>query len=267
LSQVFGYIQKNSDYWVVSGLMGGSVLGAYYVSYVLPSIVVQRLSYALRQVMLPVYAATHGLEDSARHWRRLVPSVVGLGLPLLAFVAATSDLLVQSFFGSQWLESVTPMRLLSLSAVLELFMTTVATVAIIHGLTRRYLAVQAIRALTTAALAFWAASLWPHPTAVAAAVLVATVVAFAFQEFALARPLGVSVRSVARDVLGYCVLTGTMVGAVVGLLALLPDAPSLLLLLVAGIVGVATYAGAGLLFAPNLISTTVTDVRRLIVGS
>ncbi len=260
LGQVFSYIQKNADYWAVSRVLGGPSLGVYYVAYVLPNIVRLRLSAALRQVMLPAYATSKSVGETAAMWKRTFPGLAGLGVPVLVGIAVVAEPLVELFFGGQWSGSVAPMRILTIATVIDLLMTAVGTVAIVHHRMRGYVAVWAIRAASTLVLAFVAARIWESTTAVAWAVSLSAFITLVAQELLVSRPLGIGLRSVGRQLAAYLGLSAVMACAVVGVASALPaDTIPLVSLVVLVMVGAATYVGLGWLVARPLIRPVLAD--------
>ena len=215
LVQVLGYVQKNADYWAVSSVLGGPALGIYYVAYVLPNVIRQRISTVLRQVMLPAYATSTSVEETGRLWRRTFPALAGVALPALIGSAAVAGPLVRVFFGDQWEGAVAPMRILTLATVVDLLIAAVGTMAIVHRRIRGNVIVAVVRAVSTVVLAFAAAQVWRSIVAVAWAVAISALLAVIVQELAVSRALGIGLGSIWRPLLGYVGLSLAMVGCIV----------------------------------------------------
>jgi PST family polysaccharide transporter len=261
------FLQKNADFWVVSRFLGGPILGAYYIAYVLPNILRQRASLVLRQVMLPVYAAQGSVEEIATVWRRSFPSTFGIALPALTGVAVTADALVDICFGDQWQASVMPMRILAVGTIADLIVTSVSTAAIVQKLIRPYLVVLAVRAITVALFSLAGVVLWKSATAVAWAILISAAVTLVVQEFVLSCRLMIGIRTVYRQLLGYCFLAALMAAVVWVVSAAMPnDVPNWIRFGCCVILGAATYLGGGWIFARRLIRPVLADALGVIRG-
>lgn len=265
--QALTFVQKNADNWAVSSVLGGPTLGIYYVAYVLPNIVRQRLTATLAQVLLPAYAVAESIEETTRLWRRTFRSIAGLGLPMLVGIALVAGPLVHVFFGGQWTGAVAPMRILTASSVIDLLVGSVATVAVIRRNMRRYVVVTSIRALSTTVFAFVAAITWRSTVAVALAVLASALITALVQEFILSRPMGIGLGTVARPLAGYVALTALMACAVVITGIVLPlRTPPIAVLATQVTVGVLAYIGVGWLVARPLVAPVVADAHRVLRG-
>jgi O-antigen/teichoic acid export membrane protein len=122
-----GYVVRNADFWAVSRGLGTATLGVYYVAYVLPNVLRQRLTWVTSEVMLPSFATMQ--DDQARLravYQRSLRLHAAVGLPSMAGLAATSPLVVDLFFGDRWHDAAAPMSLVCLAAGVE-FLTQPAT--------------------------------------------------------------------------------------------------------------------------------------------
>lgn len=267
-AQLLSYLQKNVDYWSVSRALGSSVLGVYYIAYVVPNILRLRVSTAMRQVLLPAFASAPDRTSAAALWRQSLPLVFGVGVPALVGLAAVAPEVVAVFFGRRWGGAAAPLRVLTIATTLDLVMTSVAALATAQRLVRPYVLVLAVRAVATAVLSVAAVAVFGNATAVAWAVSVAAVIAFALQEVILSPPLQVPIASVWRPVAGYLALSALMGAAVLVTGRLLTEvgAQPWLTLLVAVLLGAGLYIGVGVRWAPSLLHPVVTEVRRVVLG-
>ena len=200
-------------------------------------------------------------------WRQAIPGLAGIGLPALVGIALVADPLVLLFFGDQWTGSIAPMRILTIATALDLLMAAVGTVAIVHRRMRGYVAVWAIRGVSTLLLAFLAARIWESTTAVAWAVAVSALVTLIMQELLLSRPLGIGLGSVGKSIAGYLGLSAVMAAAVGLTAVVLPDATSTLVRLVTLVtIGAATYLGVGWLVARPLMRPVISDALAVARG-
>lgn len=122
-SQAGAYTSKNVDFWAVGAVLGAGVLGVYYIAYVLPVIVRQRVATSVTTALAPVF--TKFADDAARRARaleRTTVTVVGVFMPLIILIAALAEPLIRFFFGSGWAGAVQPLRFVALAASVELLM-------------------------------------------------------------------------------------------------------------------------------------------------
>ena len=267
LNWALTYVQANVDYWVVSGLLGGPLLGTYYIAYVLPNVVRQRLQSVTNSVLLPAYSSVQGdPKRLERVWQRTWLLQAGLGIPALLGVAALAAPIVAVFFGPQWSAAVAPMQILTIVALVDVHMNTVSVMAIARRRVLWNTGVVGIRAAATAAFAFAAASVFGTLTAVAWGVALASLLTLVVQESTASRFLGVGLRPILRPLMVYLVLAGLMAIAVAGLVHGTPEWRPLVQLAVGVALGVGVYLGLGSLIAGRYIRPLVGEVRGLAVG-
>jgi hypothetical protein len=179
----------------------------------------------------------------------------------------TADALVDICFGDQWQASVMPMRILAVGTIADLIVTSVSTAAIVQKLIRPYLVVLAVRAITVALFSLAGVVLWKSATAVAWAILISAAVTLVVQEFVLSCRLMIGIRTVYRQLLGYCFLAALMAAVVWVVSAAMPnDVPNWIRFGCCVILGAATYLGGGWIFARRLIRPVLADALGVIRG-
>jgi O-antigen/teichoic acid export membrane protein len=266
MAQFLTYVQKNADYWAISRLLGPHALGGYYIAYVIPNIVRLRLATAERLVMLPTYAEG-SLSRSSQIWRRTFPTMLGLGLPILVGIGCVADPLVAVFFGPAWQSAVNPLRILITAAVADLIFTSIGTLAIAHGMLRKYLVLLVFRACTTIVLVLAAAVAFRSTSAVAASVVISATLTLGVQERLLARPLAVGLHRVWRPASVFTALSACMALTTIGTGSLAAGTPELTRLFLMTCAGLSTYLGLGLLIARQPMRAVISDAKKLLLGS
>jgi PST family polysaccharide transporter len=114
------YLSKNADYWVVGALMGAIPLGTYYVAYVAPNLLRQRLSWIASEVLLPVYSSLNDDPDrQASIFSRSVRLHGFVGFPIMLGLVFASTPAVEVLFGDQWYAAAAPMRIIALAAAFD----------------------------------------------------------------------------------------------------------------------------------------------------
>jgi lipopolysaccharide exporter len=261
------YLQRNVDYWAVSRLLGGSPLGVYYIAYVLPNTVRLRLTSLTSIVLLPAYAAVQADQRRLeRAWQRSWLLQAGLGIPALLGIAALASPIVAVFFGPQWTAAVVPIQILTIVALVDVHMSTVAVMAAARRRVAWNTIVVGIRLAATTVFAVGAAVMFGTLTAVAWGVALASLLTLIAQEATASRYLGVGLRPILRPLLVYVALGGLMV-LVLGLLEYKTPEWRPIAELVTGVaVGAGVYLGVGSLLAGRYIRPLVREARGVIVG-
>ena len=114
------FVSKNIDYWAVTYFLGTAALGAYYVAFVLPNILRQRMTWLASEILFPVMArAKHDRERLIGIYRDSARLLAFVAQPILFGVALTAEQVIGLAFGPQWHAAVQPMRFLALAAVAE----------------------------------------------------------------------------------------------------------------------------------------------------
>ncbi len=212
------YGVRNADYWVVGRTLGAAALGAYYVAYVLPQILRLRVTWAVGQVLLPVLAKSRSdRELTLQVYYHASLLIAWVGVPAMVGLAVIADPVVLVFFGPQWEAAVAPLRWLAFVALLE-FVTFGPTVgAMTYGEVRRLMATNVVRLVVLALSVVVMGTLFRSVEAVAAGVLVATLLGAIHQQVTLARPLGLAFRPLLRGLSAIGFLS-VVVGVVVAVL-------------------------------------------------
>jgi O-antigen/teichoic acid export membrane protein len=268
LVQGLVYVQRNCDYWVVSKFMGGAALGVYYVAYVLPNILKQRITWVAQVVLIPAFSQMRKEQrELTRVWREVWALQAGLGIPALIGVAALAEPIVLTFFGSAWVQAIPVVQVLAVSALLNLHMTTVGIVATAHRNVRQFVYVAGARTVLTVISVVIAGMLLHSLVAVAAGVALASLLSAVVQEFLLAAPLKIGIRTIGPLTLRI-LLVGIIMGVVlIGLDSALSQASPWLRLTAGVVSGTAVYVTSGLLLFRTTFRPLIHNVRRTLLAT
>jgi O-antigen/teichoic acid export membrane protein len=110
-SGLANYVAVNGDNFVVGRTLGTSSLGLYTRAYSLMNLPMSYLSTIQSAVLLPAYSKVQ--EDRERITRGYLSSVYlvfTIAAPLTMFVLVAAPYLIRTLFGSQWEESIMPLR-------------------------------------------------------------------------------------------------------------------------------------------------------------
>ncbi len=115
-----GFLTKNLDYWLISRHLGDRLLGVYFMAFVIPTMIRQRLTWALGRVLIPVLSR---VRDDEKRFRRVFLDTSRLialtALPALIGLALVARPMVQVVLGENWIESAGPLPLLALTAAAD----------------------------------------------------------------------------------------------------------------------------------------------------
>lgn len=267
LNGAITYLQRNIDYWIVSAKLGGTALGIYYVAYVLPDLVRQRISAVSTPVLLPSYIqASQDEERLSRVWQRSWLVQMGLGLPALTGIACLAAPIVAVMFGPQWGAAALPMQVLTVVAIADIHMGTVSIMAVALRKVTWNSQVLAIRAVCTTVLAFSAAVIFGTLVSIAIGVALSAIFAMIFQEMTLSRNLHVEMKPIVRPLAAFATLAIIMSVVVTIFVVLTTAWPSLAQIVVGSAMGTATYFGVGVLVFPQQIRPLLRDLRLIGLG-
>jgi O-antigen/teichoic acid export membrane protein len=168
---------KNADYWMLGQTATSAALGSYYIAYVLPNILRQRMTWLTGEILFPVLSRIRDEPDRMRRaYVEVMQFLAFVAFPVLLGISLLSEPIVQVFFGPQWLAAVAPLSIIAVAAAIETVTQVATTMFLSQGKPGRSVIVNSSRLLALAAgLAISAAV--GGLESVAWAVLASTVVA------------------------------------------------------------------------------------------
>lgn len=262
-----GFLIKNMDYWVVSRFLGGALLGVYYMAFVIPTIVRQRLTWALGRVLLPVLSRVR--HDRDRFVRAFVDTsqfIALITLPAMVGLLLVAEPLVHVVLGSRWADAVAPLGVLALAAACDSMAQVPLQGFVAEGTPMRAFLFAGPRVIVLAIGLTIAISGPGTLLAVAWAVF-----ASSFTNFALAQVVAVTRMSIpaGRLLAGYrpVVLPVLAMAAAVGGTGLVFDRlsiPQIVELATLLVVGAASYLGVGMLLSRRVFRRLLHDGKTLI---
>lgn len=267
-TNMVAYLSKNLDYLAVGRALGQEALGIYYLAYVLPSILRQRMTWVAQRVLFPVFAR---IRDEPvrlqRAYRDVLQMVVFLAMPSLLGLAALADVVVPVFFGGAWKKAANPMAILAVAAAVDALVPVSVTVFLAMGRPQRNLIGATVR-LVTLSVGLGIAVHFGELVAFAWAVLLSSLSA-ALASQTLARiHLNFSWRSLGLVVGRAAIPSAAMVVAIAGsrYLMHLGGASVIAGGVVGAVVGASIFCGVALGTARNVFLQVARDLRRLALG-
>lgn len=258
------YLVKNVDYWFVARALPDGSLGVYYLAYVLPTVIRQRMTWAIDRSLLPVLSRLRDdRERFAAAFLQVLRLVALVAVPAMVGLSVVAVTVVPIAFGGGWEGVAAPMALLALAAAADALWQAASTLLVADGAPGRAVPVVIVR-LGVLVAGLWAVVDSGNLEVIALVVLVASMVGAA-GGFVLAiqrLPLGVV------DILGAVapsvVPTAAMAAVAAGAVALIPSAG--MALPVAVVAGIVAYGSAGWLLHRDVFQRLVTDLRGLARG-
>lgn len=257
------YVQSSLDYWVVGRVVPAAEFSAYYLAFVLPSIVRQRVTWTINGLITPLLVRSrHDPAGLRAVYGRAVRATTLMLIPVLVGISVTADLVVRVAFGPQWDAAVAPLRILAVVAAIDVSsrITNPVFMALQQpGEITRRTVVQAV----ALAVALVPVAFTRSITSAAWAAVAAVIVGATFAQVSLDRAIGFSLGRLARLVGPVVVAATAMAVSVVAVRAALPGMAALLELGVSGITGGVVYLAVLRLAFPGTFAAAVRDARAL----
>lgn len=258
------YAAKNADYWFVARAAGTEALGLYYIAFVLPQIVRQRMTWAVERALFPVLSRTRDETSRlARAYCEAVETVPLITFPILIGLSVTASEVTSVAFGADWLGAVKAMQVLTLAAAVETVAVPSRPIFLTIGQTWRissFYVVQLSVMVPGLVLAATIGSL----QAFALAVLFSVIVTTCFTVFVTCRHFDLGPGRISRALFPSVACTGLMVALVLGVPSMFANFSSLsaaLQLFVRSAVGATAYLLCGFLLFPRQFGNLASIVR------
>lgn len=260
------YLVKNVDYWAVRRTTDDANLGVYYVAYVLPTIIRQRISWAINRIMLPVLSR---IRDDRRRFSVAYLNVLRLlamvTFPTLVGLATVTHVVVPVAFGPGWDDAIYPMAILALGAAIDSLWQTASTLLVTDGKPGLTVVIVAGRLLVVGAGLLVAVQVGGLE-AVAVAVLAGALMSAIAGQWLVVRRLDTSFGELWAALLPSLLPTGVMAAAVFGVRRWLEGAviADIVELIVLVTVGIAVYAMVGFGVHRSAFASAYHDARQLV---
>lgn len=213
-NRLSSYVGKNIDYWTVSRFLGDGPLGLYYIAYVIPNIVRQRVTWAVQTTLLPLVSRIRELPDQiGTVWEATLEKSLLLLAPLLVGLALLARPFLELVFGEPWVDASGPMSTLALAAGVEIAVALAGSLITAVGKPHLMAGANTIRAAVIGLLATIAARS-AGLTGVAAVVLFGGVATAGLGLLLLRREFGIPFRATARAVRPVVLPTLAMIAVV-----------------------------------------------------
>jgi len=259
---------NNADYLLIGHYLGAEALGVYTLGFRIPDMVLTQFARIVSEVIFPVYVK---MKDNAqnlnRNFVRSLNYVSTITIPIGLGIALTAEPFVMTFFTDKWVEAIPVIRGIAIYALLLSLFRNAGSFYKAQGKP------EVLTYLTIARLIILLPALW------IALMRTQSITAVAWVQAGVALISGVMSLVVAarmfqikvKDILVQYqpgILSGlAMSAAVLGVLALLRQAPALARLLAAVFSGMMVYGGALWLQGPERMRDTLGKIISALRGS
>lgn len=112
------FVGKHLDYVLVSTTLGAAALGQYYVAFVLPTLLRQRIAAITADVLLPLYAQSRS-DSVDRIFAKACTLNATAMLPLLVVLSVLADPIVSVTFGEGWTGAAVILPIIAVATALD----------------------------------------------------------------------------------------------------------------------------------------------------
>lgn len=259
------WVNKNLDYWAVGRVGDARRLGIYYVAYVLPNILRQRLTWTTTEVLFPVLTRIRDdLERFRAAYLRMLQLMAFAGFPLMTGITLLAPWVVRIAFGPEWRSARGPMRILAIAALIEFTTQAVTTLFLADGQPGKNARIQVVR-FASLVPGVAAGAVYGSIAGIAGGVLASTIVAAVYSQVLVCRRLEMSMLTPIRALVPVLVPTLAMVVTVLAVdLSVNPtavvEASSLM------VIGAATFFAVGQGLFPQTFKQLLLEAQRLVRG-
>jgi PST family polysaccharide transporter len=267
-NRLAGYTAKNLDYWAVGRSLGSALLGAYYIAYIAPNLIRQRMTWVAQRALLPVFSRM--VDDPPRltnAYLQVYRFTALIAVPALVGLAVVATGAIDLVFGPRWSAATGPLAILAVAAAIESLHPVNATLFLSQGRPSLNLLVNCIR-LAALGIGLVAVRSRSDLDAYALAVLAATTVAVTASQIIALRRIPLQRTDFVRSVVPSVVPTLVMV-VLIWAIGIIPWVESLTAsqrLFIAVPSGIATYLAVGFGLFRETFRSLVTDLRSAVRG-
>lgn len=122
---LFNYFSSNIDKLLIGKFLGMSTLGYYEKSYRLMILPLSNITNVITPVMHPIFSTyQNNYILLSNYYLKIIRFLSYIGFPLSVYLYFTAQELVLIIFGEQWIESIHPFQILSISVGFQVIMAS-----------------------------------------------------------------------------------------------------------------------------------------------
>ena len=129
IERIFYFLTNNIDYLLIGKLIGKEALGVYTLSFILTDTFRTKVMNIFNKVLFPAYSSMQGDgKELKKYYLGVVQLNANILIPIMVIFIALAEPIILVGFGDEWLGTVAPLRILSLSVIIHAISGTVSTV-------------------------------------------------------------------------------------------------------------------------------------------
>jgi O-antigen/teichoic acid export membrane protein len=133
---IFNYLIRNADYFLIGKFLGVQALGYYSLAYRLVLYPLQSMAGVIGRVVFPVFS--HLQQDDERLRKAYLQVVTAIALiifPIMMGTLVLAETFILGIFGEPWRAAIPPLLILSPLGLIQSIGTTVGTIYLCKGRT------------------------------------------------------------------------------------------------------------------------------------
>lgn len=138
LFNLINYFSRNSDKLLIGKYIGLSQLGYYEKSYRLMMLPLQNITFVISPVLLPIFSTIQDdIKQMGEKYLKLIIPLAYIAFPISVILYFCSPELILIIFGAQWIPSILPLQILSMTVGFQILISTTGGVFQALGETKR----------------------------------------------------------------------------------------------------------------------------------
>ena len=138
LFNIIAYFSRNIDKLLIGKYIGLTQLGYYEKSYRLMMLPLQNITFVITPVMLPIFSDYQSdVKILGQNYIKLIRLLSYISFPLSIILFFCSRELVLLIFGSQWIPSIQPFKILSFTVALQILTSSTGSIYQAVGATKK----------------------------------------------------------------------------------------------------------------------------------
>ena len=119
-SQVFYYIQRNIDYFLVSKLLGTVIFGYYTLAYRIMYFPIRQFAHVFTNVLFPVFSKVQDDIDMIKSgYLRTIRLISLISFPAMLMLSLFSEEIITILFGTKWIQTAYILKIIGFGGAIQ----------------------------------------------------------------------------------------------------------------------------------------------------
>jgi teichuronic acid exporter len=120
-SKIIINLSGNADYLFLGKFEGATVVGVYTLAFMMTSLVSNQITSMLDTVLFPFYSSLKGnIKEIKKYYLKMIGYYSIVTYPIMTTLFLFTDTIVLNIFGVQWIDSIIPIKVLSVSIMINI---------------------------------------------------------------------------------------------------------------------------------------------------